>query len=105
MHEQYNVPLEMELNCIVMAGTRGETTKFAAIVLPYGKRANTGSPAKQALDAKKVSFAPLPEVIAATGMEFGSITPVGLPENWAVLIDSSVLQLENVMISGGLAKD
>ncbi|MDK4679238.1 YbaK/EbsC family protein [Kingella negevensis] len=57
------------------------------------------------MDAKKVSFAPLPEVIAATGMEFGSITPVGLPENWAVLIDSSVLQLENVMISGGLAKD
>lgn len=38
-----------------------------------------------------------------TGMEFGSITPVGLPNNWQVLIDEAVLQQGNVVI-GGLVK-
>lgn len=104
LHEHYAVPLEMELNCIVVEGTRGETKNYAAIVLPYGKRANTGSAVKQLLNAKKVSFAPLAYTIARTGMEFGSITPVGLPDDWFVLIDKTVLQQKNVIIGGGLVQ-
>ena len=38
LHAQYGVPLEMELNCLVVEGHRNEDIRYAAIVVPYGKR-------------------------------------------------------------------
>ena len=102
LHEHYETPLEWELNCIVVEGRRGDNVKYAAILLPYGKRVNTGSIVCQKLDAKKVSFADLNYVIEKTGMEFGSITPVGLPEDWFILIDEEVFAQETIIIGGGL---
>ncbi|MBQ6334484.1 MAG: hypothetical protein IJI46_05410 [Erysipelotrichaceae bacterium] len=102
LHEHYETPLEWELNCIVVEGRRGDNVKYAAILLPYGKRVNTGSIVRQKLDAKKVSFADLNYVIEKTGMEFGSITPVGLPEDWFILIDEEVFAQETIIIGGGL---
>jgi prolyl-tRNA editing enzyme YbaK/EbsC (Cys-tRNA(Pro) deacylase) len=70
-------------------------------VVPYGKRVNSGAVLKHAMDATKPSFANLDDVIAMTCMEFGSITPVGLPDDWQVLIDSSVKELDEVIVGGG----
>jgi prolyl-tRNA editing enzyme YbaK/EbsC (Cys-tRNA(Pro) deacylase) len=55
------------------------------------------------LDAKKVSFAPLDLVRELSGQEYGSITPVGLPQDWLVLVDASVMEQDRVVIGGGLA--
>lgn len=104
LSQEYGVPLEMELNCLVVEGVRGEEKRYAAIVLPYGKRANTGSMVKQQLDAKKVSFAPLDYVLETTGMEFGSITPLGLPDDWLVLVDSSIAEKDRVIVGGGFVR-
>lgn len=52
------------------------------------------------MDATKPSFANLDDVIAMTCMEFGSITPVGLSDDWQVLIGSSVKELDAVIIGG-----
>ena len=104
MHEQYGVAYEEELNCLVVEGSRNDTKKYAALVVPYGKRANMNAKVRNTLDAKKVSFADLNYVTAETGMEYGSITPLGLPEDWLVLIDAEVMKQENVIVGGGLAK-
>ncbi len=104
MHEQYGVAYEEELNCLVVEGSRNETKKYAALVVPYGKRANMNAKVRNPLDAKKVSFADLHYVTERTGMEYGSITPVGLPQDWLVLIDAEVMKQENVIVGGGLAK-
>lgn len=101
LHEKYETPLEWELNCIVLEGRRGDLSRYAAVLLPYGKRVSTGSVMRQLLDAKKVSFADLSYVVEKTGMEFGSITPLGLPEDWKILIDSRVFEEETVIIGGG----
>lgn len=103
MHVQYGVRYEEELNCLIVEGSRDETKRYAALLVPYGKRAGMNAKVRNPLNAKKVTFAPLEYVTDATGMEYGSITPVGLPEDWMVLIDASVMNEEYVIIGGGLA--
>ncbi|MDD6407232.1 MAG: YbaK/EbsC family protein [Lactobacillus equicursoris] len=48
-----------------------------------------------------VSFANLDEVTAESGMEFGSITAVGLPADCQILIDSFVQDPDEVVIASG----
>ncbi|MBE6129122.1 MAG: proline--tRNA ligase [Erysipelotrichaceae bacterium] len=103
MHTQYGVNYEEELNCLVVEGSRNEIKCYAALVVPYGKRANMNAKVRNPLDAKKVSFAPLELVTELSGQEYGSITPVGLPQDWLVLVDASVMEQDRVVIGGGLA--
>lgn len=46
--------------------------------------------ARRELDVRKASFAAVADAVAATGMEYGGITPVGLPGDWPVLVDAQV---------------
>ena len=62
LRREYGVPYEKELNCLVVEGIRGEEAKFAALVVPYGKRANMNAKVRNPLDAKKMSFADLNRV-------------------------------------------
>jgi len=103
LHQQYDVPYEMELNCLVVEGRRNEDVHYAAVVVPYGKKASMNAKVRTPLNAKKVSFADLDYVTEKTGMEYGSITPVGLPEDWIILLDSSVLNQESVIVGSGKA--
>ena len=103
LHNAYDVPYEMKLNCLIIKGSRGETIKYAALVVPYGKRANMNAKVRNPLDVKEVRFADLDHVISQTGMEFGSITPIGLPDDWFILVDSSVLEQEDIIVGGGRA--
>ena len=40
------------------------------------------------LGVRKISFAPMDDAVALTGMEYGGITPIGLPAGWPVLVDA-----------------
>lgn len=101
LSDHYDVALEDGANCIVVRGKRGETRTTAAVLVPVGSRADLNGIVREKLDAKKVSMAPLEEVIAETGMEYGSITPVGLPSAWKVLIDSRLMAKEKIIVGGG----
>ena len=101
MRREYGVRYEEELNCLAVQGLRGEEKIYAALVVPYGRRANMNGALKRALDVRKISMADLGEVIELTGMEFGSITPVGLPDHWKIVIDASVLEQEYVIVGAG----
>ena len=67
-------------------------------------RADVNGLARRTLDARKVSFAPMEQAVAQTGMEYGAITPVGLPADWSILIDKAVADSEYVIIGGGVRK-
>ena len=99
----YGTTYEAGLNCLIVEGHRGEEKKYAAIVVPCGKRANLNAAVRHLLDVRKVSFADLDDVVHLTGMEYGSITPLGLPEDWRILMDDSVFEHEYVIIGGGRA--
>ena len=52
--------------------------------------------------ARKISFAPMDEAVEITGMEYGGITPVGLPQEWPVLVDEAVVAAGEVVIGSGV---
>jgi prolyl-tRNA editing enzyme YbaK/EbsC (Cys-tRNA(Pro) deacylase) len=101
LSDHYDVNLEDGANCIVVRGKRGEVRITAAVLVPVGYRADLNGLVCEKLNAKKVSMAPLEDVIAESGMEYGSITPVGLPETWKILIDSRLMEKETIIVGGG----
>jgi prolyl-tRNA editing enzyme YbaK/EbsC (Cys-tRNA(Pro) deacylase) len=102
--EHYGVDPSDGANCVVAVATRGETRTFAACLIPVNCRADLNNVARKTLGAKRVSFAPLDEVLAETGMEYGGITPLGLPENYPILIDSRIAAMERLIVGGGFRK-
>ena len=62
---------------------RREITRYAACVVLATTRADVNGVVRRLLDARKASFAPMDEAVRLTGMEYGGITPIGLPEGLA----------------------
>ncbi len=65
-------------------------------------RADVNNVVRRHLDVRKISFAPHEDAVALTGMEFGGITPVGLPADWPVLVDDAVVEAGEVCIGSGI---
>ncbi len=97
----YDVPLQASANCVVVAGRRGEATTFAACLVLATDRADVNKTVRRHLDVRKISFAPMAEAVSRTGMEHGGITPVGLPADWPVLVDRSVVDAGWVVVGSG----
>ena len=102
--ETYGVALEDSANCVVIAGRRADVTRYAACVVLATTRADVNGVVRRRLDARKASFAPMEDAVALTGMEFGGITPIGVPAPWVVLIDAAVLERDVVVIGSGLRR-
>jgi prolyl-tRNA editing enzyme YbaK/EbsC (Cys-tRNA(Pro) deacylase) len=101
--ERYGVAPEDSANCVVIAGRRGGTTRYAACVVLATARADVNGVVRRRLDARKASFAPMAEAVELSGMEFGGITPIGLPD-WPVWVDAAVLDRDVVVIGSGLRR-
>lgn len=100
----YQVAPEDSANCVVIAGRRGEVTRYAACVLLATTRADVNGLIRKRLDARRASFAAMEDAVSLTGMEYGGITPIGLPGDWSLWIDSAVLEREVVVIGSGLRR-
>jgi prolyl-tRNA editing enzyme YbaK/EbsC (Cys-tRNA(Pro) deacylase) len=99
--QAYGVPLEASANCVVVAARRAGQTSMAACVVLATTRADVNGLVRRHLGARKASFAPQDVAVAETGMAYGGITPVGLPEDWPVLVDAAVASTEFVVIGSG----
>jgi prolyl-tRNA editing enzyme YbaK/EbsC (Cys-tRNA(Pro) deacylase) len=100
--ERYGVSPAESANCVVIAGRRGGETSYAACMVAATTRADVNGLVRRHIDARKASFAPVDAVTAATGMEYGGITPVGLPAGWPVLVDEVVAKTASVVIGSGI---
>jgi prolyl-tRNA editing enzyme YbaK/EbsC (Cys-tRNA(Pro) deacylase) len=100
--EQYGVLPAESANCVVIAAKRGGQTSYAACVVAATTRADVNNLVRRHLDARKASFAPVEAVTAAAGMEYGGITPVGLPAGWPVLVDEAVAKTRSVIVGSGI---
>ncbi|MFE9204021.1 YbaK/EbsC family protein [Micromonospora sp. NPDC007230] len=98
----YEVGLEESANCVVVAGKRGGETRYAACVVLATTRADVNGVVRRMLDVRKASFAPMADAVELTGMEYGGITPIGLPEEWPILVDSRVVAMPHVIIGSGV---
>lgn len=100
----YGIALEDSANCVVVAGRRGEDVRHAACLVLATTRADVNGLVRRRLDARKASFAPLEQTVAVTGMEYGGITPVGLPADWPVLVDPAVVARDLAVVGSGLRR-
>jgi prolyl-tRNA editing enzyme YbaK/EbsC (Cys-tRNA(Pro) deacylase) len=100
--ERYGVSPAESANCVVIAARRGGNTTYAACVVTATARADVNGLVRRHLDARKASFAAVEAVTAASGMEYGGITPVGLPADWPVLVDETVAKTATVVIGSGI---
>lgn len=100
----YDVPVAASANCVVVAGSRGGQERVAACVVRADTRADVNGVVRRRLDVRKASFLARERAVAETAMEYGGITPVGLPSQWLVLVDASVAALEIAVIGSGVRR-
>src|SRR3954454_17273596 len=82
----YDLPLEASGNCVVVGGRRDGVPRVAGCVVRADTRADVNNVVKRRLDVRKASFLATDQAVEQTGMEYGGITPVGLPEPWRLFV-------------------
>ncbi len=102
--EKYEVALSESANCVVVAGRRDGQTRLAACMILATTRADVNGVVKRELDVRKASFAAMDTAVELTGMEYGGITPVGLPPQWPVYVDEAVAAHPRVVIGSGVRR-
>lgn len=104
MTAAYDVPLTASANCVVVSGRRGGEERVAACVVRADTRADVNNLVKRTLDVRKATFLPMERAVEETGMEYGGITPVGLPDDWRVFVDPACLDIEVAIIGSGVRR-
>ena len=102
--EAYHIGLDISANCVVVTGKRGGEARYAACMVLATTRADVNNAVRRHLDVRKASFAPADDAVARTGMEYGGITPIGLPADWPILIDARVAGTPYVVIGSGVRR-
>ena len=100
----YSVPLEAGANCVVVAGKRDGEERVAACLVRSDTRADVNNRVKRLLDVRKCSFLSMDRAVAESGMEYGGITPIGLPAPWRLLVDARLIDLDVALIGSGVRR-
>ena len=100
----YGLPMGTSANCVVVSGRRAGEERIAAAVVLATTRADVNNAVKRLLDVRKASFLSTDRATAESAMEYGGITPVGLPAGWRVLVDAAVAASPWVVVGSGLRR-
>ncbi|MEV0952305.1 YbaK/EbsC family protein [Promicromonospora sp. NPDC050249] len=100
LNELHGLPPEASANCVLVAGKRSEDERVAACVVPASTFADVNKRVRKLLDVRKASFLPMDRAVADSGMEYGGITPVGLPAGYRVLVDSRFTEEGTMALMG-----
>jgi len=104
MSEAYDFPMAAGANCVVVSGSRAGDERIAACMVRADTRADVNNVVRRLLDVRKASFHPMERAVEESGMEYGGITPVGLPSTWRLLLDSRVVDIELACIGSGVRR-
>ena len=98
----YDIGLDVSANCVIVEAKRADKTWYAACMILATNRADINGVVRRQLDARKISFAPMDAATSLTGMEYGGITPIGLPGDWPILVDAAIAEKEYVILGSGV---
>jgi len=101
---EYDLTPETLANCVIVTGKREGKERIAACVVPSTTRADINNLVKKRLDVRKASFMPREQAVETTGMEFGAITPVGLPNGWPIYVDARIATTPLLIVGSGIRK-
>lgn len=102
--EAYGLSPDTLANCVVVGGKREGVERLAACLVLFTTRADVNGLVKRRLDVRKASFLPMERAVELTGMEYGGINPIGLPDSWPLLIDSRAARTDVVLIGSGVRR-
>lgn len=96
----YGYALEDSANCVVVIG-KADPPVYAACVVLATTRLDVNGTVRRRLGTRKASFAPADDVVAATGMAIGGVTPLALPEDLPLWVDASVMDRARIVLGAG----
>lgn len=102
--KKYQIDISKGANCLIVNGIRGKNRTYAACLVPVGYRYDMSGVVRKTMNVRQVSVAPLDFVLSQTKMEYGSITPIGIPRDWLLFIDPAVLRHNYIIVGGGFVK-
>lgn len=102
MSEAYDFPMAASANCVLVSGSRAGDERIAACMVRADTRADVNNVVRRLLDVRKASFHPMERAVEESAMEYGGITPVGLPTGWRLLVDEQVTRIELACIGSGV---
>jgi prolyl-tRNA editing enzyme YbaK/EbsC (Cys-tRNA(Pro) deacylase) len=100
----YDIGMGVSANCVIVEAKRADKTWYAACMIVATDRADINGIIRRHLNARKISFAPMDQAVSMTGMEYGGITPIGLPADWPIIVDSRIGDVEKIIIGSGLRR-
>ena len=98
--KEYGIDLEDSVNTIVVKTKTGEL-KYAVCALLATTKLDINKMIRKKLGARKVSFATIEETAKLTEMDIGGVTPLTLPSNLPLWVDSRVMQRDSIVLGGG----
>lgn len=98
--EQYGYRLEQSANTIIVAG-KAEPVRYACCVVLAHTKLDVNQKVRQLLNVKKASFAPMAAALELSGMEYGGVTAVGMPQTVPIYVDARVMACELIILGGG----
>ena len=102
LNAHYDLAPEATGNCVLVAGKRTGQERIAACVVRATDFADVNHVVKKLIDVRKASFLPMEQAVEMSGMEYGGITPVGVPSTWRLLIDAGAAARSTVLIGSGV---
>ncbi len=100
--DRYGIGMDESANCVIIEAKRGGEVRHAACLILGTDRIDVNGAVRRLLDAKKASFAATGTATSLTGMEYGGITPIGLPSDWPILVDEAVASGDRLVIGSGI---
>jgi prolyl-tRNA editing enzyme YbaK/EbsC (Cys-tRNA(Pro) deacylase) len=100
--QRYGLDPTTLVNCVLVAGKRDGVERVAACLVPATKRVDVNGVVRKRLDVRKASFLAQELAVERSGMAYGGITPIGLPAEWALLVDADVVVTPVVLIGSGI---
>ena len=98
--KEYNINLEDSVNAILVK-TKTGGLKYALCALLATTKLDINNLIKKKLNAQKVSFADSEETTKITEMIIGGVTPLTLPNNLPLWIDSRIMLRDLIILGGG----
>jgi len=98
--EAYGYAMEDSANCVVVIG-KAEPPSYAACVVLATTRLDVNGTVRRRLGTRKASFAPASDVVAATGMAIGGVTPLALPDGLPLWVDARVMDRDRIVLGAG----
>jgi prolyl-tRNA editing enzyme YbaK/EbsC (Cys-tRNA(Pro) deacylase) len=99
--DRYGFTYEEGANCVLVEASRSGQVIYAACVVTPGSRTDLNGFVRRHLGMRRVTLVPKEVAIEKTQMEYGSMTPVGLPDDWRVLVDSRVTAAPQIILGSG----